>query len=88
MKSHDMNKITGEQIRAGRALIRMSAQELANLANVGVATVRRSEADDGPVSATNANATAIKNALEVAGVVFLPENGGGAGVRLTKEVSE
>jgi hypothetical protein len=31
-----------------------------------------------------ANARAIRAALEAAGVEFIPENGGGAGVRLRK----
>lgn len=30
--------------------------------------------------------TAIRSALEAAGVEFIPENGGGAGVRLRKEL--
>jgi transcriptional regulator with XRE-family HTH domain len=32
------------------------------------------------------NLTAIRTALEAAGVEFIPENGGGAGVRLRKPV--
>jgi transcriptional regulator with XRE-family HTH domain len=30
------------------------------------------------------NLTAIRHALEVAGIEFIPENGGGAGVRLNR----
>lgn len=82
MGSSDIYKITAEQMRAARAMLRMSAQELANAAKIGVATVRRSEAESGPVSATAANAAAIQAALEAAGIEFIPENGGGAGVRL------
>jgi hypothetical protein len=33
---------------------------------------------------TPANASAIRGAIEGAGVEFIPENGGGAGVRLAK----
>lgn len=79
-----MKKITSEQIRAGRALVRLSAQSLADNAKIGVATVRRSEAETGEISATDANAAAIKTALEAANVEFIDENGGGAGVRLRK----
>lgn len=79
-----MPAITGEQIRAARALVRWTAQELANAASLGVATVRRAEANDGPVTMTAANANAIRTALESAGVVFIEENGGGPGVRLRK----
>ena len=88
MKSLDMKPITSEQLRAGRALVRWSAQDLAEMAGIGVATVRRSEAESGPVSATQANQNAMRVALEAAGVEFIPENGGGAGVRLKKGTEE
>ena len=77
-----MAQITGAQLRAARALVRWRADDLAAKANIGVATIRRAEALDGPVSMTAANVDAIRRALEAAGVVFIPENGGGPGVRL------
>lgn len=77
-----MKTITGSQIRAARALIKVSATTIAKAAGIGVATVRRSEAEDGPVSMTKANENALKTALENAGVEFIYENGGGPGVRL------
>ncbi|NLS21287.1 helix-turn-helix domain-containing protein [Rhizobium sp. P40RR-XXII] len=83
-KSHDTNKITGAQVRAARALIRWSAKDLAKAAGIGVATVSRAEVEDGVPSITNANLKAMQSALEAAGVEFIPENGGGAGVRLKK----
>lgn len=82
MISHDVFNITSEQLRAARALLRWSAQDLANKAGVGVATVRRCESGEGPISATLANQNAMQRALEEAGVVFIPKNGGGPGVRL------
>jgi hypothetical protein len=84
MQSDDFKTITGGQLRAGRALVRWSAEDLAERSRLGVATVRRAEAQDGPVSVTAANAEAMRFALEGAGVEFIPENGGGAGVRLRK----
>jgi transcriptional regulator with XRE-family HTH domain len=84
LKSHDRNKITGAQIRAARALLRWSAKDLANAANLGVATVSRAEAEDQIPSITVANLGAIQAALEIAGVEFVAENGGGAGVRFSK----
>jgi hypothetical protein len=51
---------------------------------VGVATVRRAEAADGVPPITIANRNAIRGALERAGIEFISENGGGAGVRLAK----
>ncbi len=79
-----MSHITGAQLRAARALIRWRAEDLAKAAKVGVATVRRAEGLDGPVGMTAANEEAIRNALETAGVEFIPENGSGPGVRLRK----
>ena len=77
-------KISGAQMRAARALLRWTALDLATAAKVGVATIRRVEVIDGEISATAANQAAIRRALENAGVVFIDENGGGAGVRLRK----
>ena len=76
--------ITGAQIRAARALIRWSAEDLAARARLGVATIRRAEAHDGPPPMTVANAQTIRRALESAGVEFIAANGGGAGVRLKR----
>ncbi len=84
LKSHDDDKITGAQIRAARALIRWSAKELALAAGVGVATISRAEVEAGRTTLTAANLKAIKSALERAGVEFIAENGGGAGVRFKK----
>lgn len=79
--------ITGAQIRAARALVRWTVEELAKAAKVGVMTVRRAESVDGQTSMLTNNATAIRSAFEAAGVVFIEENGGGPGVRLKNPVS-
>ncbi|MGV6871259.1 transcriptional regulator [Pseudochelatococcus sp. B33] len=81
-----MKLITGRQIAAARALSKISAEELAKLAQLGVATVRRAEAADGQPNITAANLAAIRTALEAAGVIFVDENGEGPGVRLRKRV--
>jgi hypothetical protein len=52
--------------------------------NVSVATIRRAELTTGRTSLTVSNDLAIRRALEAAGVKFIDENGGGAGVRLIK----
>jgi hypothetical protein len=75
-------KISGAQMRAARALLRWTALDLAKASKVGVATIRRVEVVDGDISATKANQAALRHALEAAGVEFIDENGGGAGVRL------
>jgi hypothetical protein len=74
--------LTGAQIRAGRALVRWSAERLAETAKLGRITVTRAEAVDGKPSLTEANLDAIRRALEAAGVEFTDPNGGGPGVRL------
>jgi hypothetical protein len=55
---------------------------LARVAKLGLATIRRAEVAEGATSLTSANEDAIRRALENAGVEFIPENGGGPGVRL------
>ena len=77
-------KLSGAQIRAGRSLIRWSAAELAKASALGANTIRRAEVSDGETSLTLANDQAIRRALEAAGVEFIDENGGGAGVRLRR----
>lgn len=75
-------RISSAQLRAARALLRWSAVDLARASKVGVATIRRVEIIDGVIPVTRANELAIRRALEDAGVEFIDENGGGAGVRL------
>jgi hypothetical protein len=79
-RSDDDFKITGAQIRAARALLRWTADDLAERSKLGVATIRRAEAVDGPVPITVANADALVRTFEKAGVEFL--NGDAPGVRV------
>jgi hypothetical protein len=87
-QSGDTKLITGGQIRAARGLVRLSAESLAQRAQLGVATVRRAEIVDGEPPITVANNAAIRQALEAAGVIFVEENGEGPGVRLRKKKNE
>jgi hypothetical protein len=74
--------LSSAQIRAARALLRWSAQDLARESAVGVNTIRRAEVAEERISLTAANGHAIRGALEAAGVEFT--NGDQPGVRLTK----
>lgn len=75
--------LTGAQLRAARALINISGEELAERTQLGLSTIRRAEAEDGPVGTTRANAKLLRTALESLGVEFLDESKeAGAGVRL------
>jgi ribosome-binding protein aMBF1 (putative translation factor) len=76
--------LTASQIRAARALLRWSAEDLAQRSAVGVATIRRAEVSEDKTSLTIPNNSAIRTSLEIAGVEFIDENGGGPGVRLRK----
>lgn len=78
-----MGNMQANQIKAARALLDLSQAEVAALAGVSVPTVKRSEGS-GKVAASEDAVAAIMAALEAAGAEFIPENGGGAGVRLRK----
>jgi transcriptional regulator with XRE-family HTH domain len=71
------------QIRAARALVGWSQSDVAAAAGLSIPTVKRAEADDG-IRVSEDALVAIASALKKAGVEFIAENGGGAGVRLRK----
>ena len=71
--------LTGAQIRMARAALKLGVRELAGVAKVSPNTVTRIEAD---LPANASTLAAIRTALEAAGVIFVAENGEGAGVRL------
>ena len=76
--------LSSDQIRGARAILRLSQADLAKAASVSLETIKRLEAMDGELKVRLDTLTRIKGALERAGVEFIPENGGGAGVRLAK----
>lgn len=63
--------MTGEQIRAARALLKWSARELAQASGIGWATIQRLESKDGPLAGYDQTHEAIRNALETQGIQFL-----------------
>ena len=74
--------MTSAQCRAARGIVNWSVRDLAENAGVHRNTVTNIET--GRVETTSETLTAIRAALEAAGVVFLPENGNGPGVALRK----
>ena len=74
--------ITSAQCRAARGLLGWSQQQLA--AEAGVGTVAIHQLENGTSQPRRATLDVVKRAFEAAGVVFIDENGGGAGVRLRK----
>jgi transcriptional regulator with XRE-family HTH domain len=84
MSQAERKPLTGSQIRAARALIKWSAEDLARQSAVSLRTIRRAELAEHHTSMTVANNLAIRRALEGAGVEIIDGNGGGPGVRLRK----
>jgi len=74
--------ITGRQIASARTLLGLAQGDLAASADISVPTLRRMEASEGPASGMANNIRAVALALENAGIEFIPENGGGHGVRI------
>ena len=69
--------LSGEQIRAARALARLGQGELAEQADVSLETVKRLEAIRGPVSANPRTLARLERAFRALGVVFDPLGGVG-----------
>lgn len=75
-----MTQITPALCRAARGLLDWNQDALATAAKVGLNTLRNFEA--GKSAPMVNNLAAIQAALEAAGIEFIPENGGGAGLRM------
>jgi predicted transcriptional regulator len=84
MTSKSILKVSIRQIKAARALLAWSQEQLALAADVSIPTIKRLEANDGPLGGRGNTVEKILNAMEAAGVEFIDENGGGPGVRLRK----
>jgi len=79
--------ITSEQIRAAKAIIRWSGEDLAQAAGVSLSSIRRIEAASGIPKAQNMRTVlAIRGALETAGVEFIGSPDDRPGVRLKNSV--
>ena len=74
--------ITTRQVKAARALLGWSQADLAQHSGVSEPTVARLESVDGKLGGREDTAKKIKTAIEIAGIEFIDENGGGRGVRL------
>lgn len=74
------SEICAEQCLGGRAMVRITRDQLAVAAKVAVATL--ADFETGRRTPHPRTLAAIRAALEAAGVEFIAENGGGPGVRL------
>lgn len=73
--------ITPEQCRAARALLNWTQADLAERVSISAVSIRAFEKGG---EMRESNRKLIRLTLEQAGVAFIAENGGGAGVRLAK----
>ena len=82
MSTENVDLLTPGQCRGARALLDMTQPDLASAADLGLSTIVDFERARRPVSHDVVHV--IRRALENAGIEFIAENGGGAGVRLRK----
>jgi transcriptional regulator with XRE-family HTH domain len=78
--------ILPQQIRAARALIDWTREDLANASGLTVRTLARIESSQ--TLPRPATLEAISAALEAAGIEFISQNGGGPGVRLARPLND
>jgi len=74
--------ITARQVKAARALLGWSQQDLADRAILSTNAVIRLER--GQVDSRMSTVTAVQDALEKAGIEFIATEGKGEGVRLAR----
>ena len=74
--------MTAAQLKMARAALGLTVIQTAELADVSHETIRRIEL--GLQDVKEKTVGKVRSALEKAGVEFIAENGGGAGVRLRK----
>jgi len=72
---------TSYQLRAARAILRWSIEDLSQKTGIGTTTLKRFESGDGVPNGHLRNFETIKGVLEKAGIEFLGSSEEGAGVR-------
>lgn len=79
--------LTGEQIRAARSMLGLSAQALAEAAGVSVPTMQRLDSTKGQLSGRYETVLKVKSALEARGIQFLDTGqvASGSGVSLKSD---
>lgn len=77
--------ISGVQIRSARALLGLSGSQLAELADVGWATIQRYEDVEGVPPSRNGTLERVIEALHRQGIEFIGDPVTSPGVRLTRK---
>jgi transcriptional regulator with XRE-family HTH domain len=80
--------ITGVQIRAARAAVGWSIEQLAEMSGVSARTIKRYEALEGIPPSRTTSLINIKAALEAAGIEFTGEPDNSPGIRLRSRKSQ
>jgi transcriptional regulator with XRE-family HTH domain len=84
MSTENVDQITPGQCRGARGLLGLTQPALALRAKLGLSTIVDFERSRRPVSKDAVRT--IRQALELAGIEFIDENGGGPGVRLNNRL--
>jgi transcriptional regulator with XRE-family HTH domain len=74
--------ITGLQIRVARNALRWGVADLARASGVSISTIKRIEAEDAVPHSTLPNLTALRVALESAGIEFIGTPDDAPGIRI------
>ena len=77
--------IEAEQCRAARALLSWTQSQLAEQTSISSVSIRAFEKGG---TMRHSNQKLIRLTFEAAGIEFIPENGGGVGVRLKHRKSD
>ncbi|NIA68127.1 helix-turn-helix transcriptional regulator [Pelagibius litoralis] len=80
-----MSLKTRAQLRAARALLDWTQSDLAERCGLTSRSIHRLEDGDGILATKVETLHKLQAALEAAGVIFIPANGGGSGVRLRED---
>ena len=80
--------LTAALMRAARGLLGWTQGDLATAAGLSLPTIKRMEGTVGPGRSSADNVQAVRKALEMAGVEFIAENGGGEGVRFRQRLAD
>ena len=75
---------TSYQLRAARAILRSSLEDLSEKTDIGTTTLKRFESGDAVPNGHLRNFQTIKKVLEKAGIEFIGTPESGAGVRWKK----
>jgi transcriptional regulator with XRE-family HTH domain len=78
-----MIPLSTDQIRAARALLRWTAQDLADQSGIGITTIRRLEISRGVPRVQLRTLLKLKEALEAGGIEFIGTPDDRPGVRLS-----